>query len=156
MTEIVNNSEEIISSIIVCIDTSNASEKALRYACQNAKIKNYKLEILAVIEASHKNLLFGSQAIAIQKRQQMERYLKKLINSICQEYEIIPAISMREGEIVSEIITQLKTANNCQMVVFGKSNNSLSDNTVLPKIINRIGSKIKVPVIIIPENFEQI
>ena len=42
------------------------------------------------------------------------------------------------------------------MVIFGKSNNSLSDNTVLPKIINRIGSKIKVPVIIIPENFENL
>jgi K+-sensing histidine kinase KdpD len=156
MIENVNNSEEIIYSIIVCIDTSNAGEKALRYACQNAKIKNYKLEILAVIEASHKNLLFGSQAISNQKRQQMERYLKKLINTICQEYEIIPAISMREGEIVNEIINQLRTANNYQMIVFGKSNNLLSDNTVLPKIINKIGSKIRVPVIIIPENFEQI
>ena len=147
-----NNPQEI-ASIIVCIDTTNASQKALQYACIQAKKNDFKLEILAVIEASHKNLLFGAQAIGNQKRQQMERHSKKLINSTCQEYEINPALSMREGDIASEIINQLKNSSNCQMVIFGKSNNSLSDNTVLPKIINRIGSKIKVPVIIIPENF---
>ncbi len=148
-----NNTQQQLASIIVCIDTSNGSQKALQYGCIQAKKNDFKLEILAVIEASHKNLLFGAQAIGNQKRQQMERHLKKLINSTCQEYDIIPTISMREGDIASEIINQLKNSPNCQMVIFGKSNNSLSDNTVLPKIINRIGSKIKVPVIIIPENY---
>ena len=111
------------------------------------------MEILAVIEASHRNLLFGAQAIGDQKKIQMEKHLKKLINSTCNEYEIYPDISTREGDIASEIINQLKNSPNCQMVIFGKSHNSLSDNTVLPKIINKIGSKIKVPVIIVPENF---
>ncbi|MFM7620286.1 MAG: universal stress protein [Alphaproteobacteria bacterium] len=150
------NNQQNSTSIIVCIDTSNASEKALRYGCIQAKKYQHHLEILAVIEASHKNLLFGAQAISAQKRQQMEKHIKKLMNSICSEYEINPVFSIREGDIASEITHQLKFANNCQMVIFGKSNNSLSDNTVLPKIINRIGNKIKVPVIIIPENFENL
>jgi len=42
------------------------------------------------------------------------------------------------------------------MVVFGKSQNSQSDEIVLPKIINTIGNKIKIPVIIIPENVDKI
>ena len=148
-----DNNKNNPPSIIVCIDTTNASEKALEYACFQAKNHNFNLEILAVIEASHKNLLFGAQAISRQKRQQMEKYLKKLINGICLEYEINPAISMREGEISHEIILQLKNSPNCQMIIFGKSCNSLSDNTVLPKIVSKIGSKIMVPVVIIPENF---
>ncbi len=149
-----NNISDNLMSIIVCIDTTNASQKALEYGCIEAKKNNFKLEILAVIEASHKNLLFGAQTIGNQKRLQMEKHLKKLINSTCQEYEINPTVYLREGEIVSEITNQLKKSPNCTMIVFGKSNNSLSDNVVLPKIINRIGLKIKVPVIIIPENFQ--
>jgi len=148
-----NNISQSTESIIVCIDTTNASQKALQYGCIQAKKNNFKLEILAVIEASHRNLLFGAQAIGDQKKLQMDKHLKKLINSTCNEYEIYPDISTREGDIASEIINQLKNSPNCQMVIFGKSNNSLSDNTVLPKIINKIGSKIKVPVIIVPENF---
>jgi hypothetical protein len=41
------------------------------------------------------------------------------------------------------------------MLIFGKSHNSLSDNTVLPKIAQKIGDKIRVPVMIVPENLSE-
>jgi len=141
-----------MSSIIVCIDTTNASETALRYACCKAKNAGFSVQILAILEASYKNLPFAAKAIGNEKRQQLEVRIKKLIDVACKETGITPAISIREGEITAEIIRELKATADCKMIVFGKSQNSLSDNTVLPKIVGKIGSKINVPVTIVPEN----
>ena len=150
MTELKNNSETPI--IITCIDTSNASSRALRYACLKAKKMNFAVMILAVMEVSHKNLMFGSRVIAQDKRQQLEKNLKKLTDGIYQEIGIMPKVSVREGEITTEIVREIKSTPTCAMLVLGKSQNSLSDNTVLPKVAQKIGNKIKVPVTIVPEN----
>lgn len=140
-------------TIIVCIDTTNASKPALRYACHKAKKSGCAVQILAVVESSHQNLIFGAKAISNEKRQLLEEHLDKLVDEVCPEVGIIPGISVREGDIATEIIREVKLAPNCVMITFGKSNNSLSDNTVLPKIVHRIGNKINIPVVIVPQNF---
>ena len=142
-----------MATIIVCVDTNSASENALRYASYLVKKNNLlKLKILAVIEGSHRNLLFGSEAIASQKQSQMEKYLKKIVDNVCIKNGIDPLISIREGDIVAEITKEIKEVVDCKMIIFGKSQKSQSDNTVLPKIVGRIGNKINAPVFIIPEN----
>ena len=142
-----------MATIIVCVDTNNASENALRYACYLIKKNiNLKLQILAVIEGSHRNLLFGSEAIGSQKKLQTEKFLKKIVENVCVKNEVVPTVSIREGDIVSEITKEVKAIGDCKMLIFGKSQKSQSDNTVLPKIVGRIGDKINAPVFIIPEN----
>lgn len=147
-----NKNDQNLPIVVVCIDTTNASETALRYACCKAKSHNMAVKILAVMESSHKNLLFASRAIGSEKRKQLETHLKKLIDENVKETGITPDVSIREGDIVTEIIREIKATPNCAMLVFGKSHNSLSDNTVLPKISQKIGNKINVPVAIVPEN----
>jgi K+-sensing histidine kinase KdpD len=146
------SNEKNSPTIIVCIDTTNASETALRYACYKAKTTGFSVQILAVMEASHKNLLFGAKAIGNEKRQLLEKHIKKLISSVCKETDVTPSVSVREGDIATEIIRELKFTPDCAMLVFGKSHNSLSDNTVLPKIVQKIGKKIHAPITIVPEN----
>jgi hypothetical protein len=141
-------------TIIVCIDTSNASEIVLRYACYKARLGKFAVQILSVVDASYKNLLFGAKAIENEKRKNLENNLKKLVDKVCGETGIMPSISIREGDIVSEIAYELKHTPECIMLILGKSNNSLSDNTVLPKVAKRIGSKIKVPVVIVPQSLD--
>ena len=143
-----------MATIIVCIDMNSASENALGYACHLIKRNNnnLKLHILTVIEGSHRNLLFGSEMIGSQKHLQMDKYLKKIIDNICKKHDITPIVSIREGDIISEITNEVKTVVDCKMIIFGKSQKSKSDNTVLPKIVGRIGDKINAPVFIIPEN----
>jgi nucleotide-binding universal stress UspA family protein len=143
-------------TIIVCIDTTNASNTALRYACYRAKLTNYNVQILAVIEGSHKNMLFGSRALGNEKKKDLERHLNKLIDQVYNETLIMPSISIREGHIANEIIKEVKSVTDCVMIILGKSNNSLSDNTVLPKIAQKIGSKIKIPVTIVPETLDEV
>lgn len=153
MTKKQNESD--LPVIITCIDTTNASETALRYACYQAKNHGLAVKVLAVMESSHKNLIFASRAIGNEKRKQLEEHLKKLIESNYKETGVTPEISIREGDIVVEIIREIKATNNCVMLVFGKSHNSLSDNTVLPKMTQKIGNKINVPITIVPENLSK-
>jgi hypothetical protein len=141
-----------MSTIIACIDSTIASENALRFATLMVKKNNLKLQILAVVDGSHRNLLFGSGAIATQKHSQIQKHLKKLVDNICIKEGIEPEISIREGDIVTEITKQVKSIGNCQMIVFGKSQNFQSDNTVLPKIVGKIGDKLGASVMIIPQN----
>jgi K+-sensing histidine kinase KdpD len=147
-----NNSQ--IPTILVCIDGANGSTVTLRYACHKAKRGNFAVRILAVIEASHRNLLFGSRAIGHDKRKQLENHLKKIIEQSSNETGITPTVSIREGDIVSEIIREVRSVANCTMLIFGKSYNSLSDNNVLPKIAHKIGNKIRIPIAIVPENLD--
>ena len=146
-----------MAKIIVCVDINNASENALRYACYLIKKNNnLQLQILAVIEGSHRNLLFGSETIGSQKKLQMEKYLKKIIENICIKNNIVPTVSIREGDIVVEITKEVKAIDDCKMLIFGKSQKTQSDNIVLPKIVGRIGDKINASVFIIPENIGEV
>ena len=75
------------------------------------------MHILAVIEGSHKNLLFGSVAISTQKHLQMQKHLKKLIDNVCASNNIIPTMSVREGEIVEEITKEVKIFDDCKLML---------------------------------------
>ena len=147
--------KESTPTILVCIDTTNASTVTLRYACLKAKKLGFAIQILSVMESSHRNLLFGSQIIGQEKRTQLEKYLQNLIIDIQKEINIIPVVSIREGEVANEILKEIKSMPSCMMLVFGKSNNSRSDNTVLPKIAQKIGTKIRTPIVIVPENLDE-
>ena len=103
-----------MATIIVCVDTNSASENALRYACYLIKKNiNLKLQILAVIEGSHRNLLFGSEAIGSQKKLQTEKFLKKIVENVCVKNEVVPTVSIREGDIVAEITKEVKAIGDC-------------------------------------------
>ncbi|MFT5702829.1 MAG: nucleotide-binding universal stress UspA family protein [Rickettsiales bacterium] len=138
-------------TILVCVDTTNNSEGTLLYACHIAKKSDFTVQILVVIESA-KSLLFVSKEIGKNRRLDVEKKLEKLLANIQEKTGIIPSISVREGEVVREIIAEIKDNSNCVMMVFGKSYNAHSDNKVLPKLSAQIGDKIKVPVLIVPDN----
>jgi nucleotide-binding universal stress UspA family protein len=144
-----------LPTILVCIDTTNASVVTLHYACVKAKKLGFAVQILSVLESSHRNLLFGSHIIGQEKRRELEQYLQKLIDDVQKEVDIIPIVSIREGDISTEILKEIKSMPSCMMLVFGKSHNSKSDNTVLPRIAQKIGTKIRIPIVIVPENLDE-
>lgn len=145
-----------VPTIIVCIDASNVSECSLLYACHLAKKNQFNVKILSVVEQSHQNLLFGAKAIGNEKRQFVEKKLAKLLKKAFDETKIMPFISVREGEIVREIKKELQMTPLCPMIIFGKSDNSRSDNVILPKVAQKLGNnKIKVPITIIPSQLPE-
>ena len=141
---------ETKSTIIVCLDTSRNSDLSLLYACHLAKKSDFAVQILVVIESAQ-SLLFVSKAVGKDRRAAVEKQLKKLIENTHKETGIVPVISIREGDVVREVSAEVKANPNCIMLVFGKSYYQ-SDNSVLPKLSAQIGGKIKVPMVIVPDN----
>lgn len=139
-------------TIVVCLDTSSSSNIVLQYAYQIARKSNFGLQILVVMDSATKGLLFASRTIEKEKRSQIEKKLKKLIDTTTKDSGIVPVISIREGDIVREIAKEIKATPTAIMLILGKSYNSQSDNNVLPKLSAQIGSKIQIPVLIVPEN----
>jgi hypothetical protein len=146
---------EQMPTIIVCLDNSSDSLVTLRYACYKARRTGFAVQILAVMESSYKNLLFVAKVVGKDKRKEIENYLNKSIDEVYKETGVMPSISIREGEIVSEIIKEVKSTPSCTLLILGKSYNSASDNTVIPKLSKQIGNKIKVPITIVPENLSE-
>ena len=142
---------EIKPTIIVCLETARNSDLSLLYACHLAKKSNFAVQILVVIESA-KSLLLVSKAVGKDRRSEVKKQLKKLIEHAQRETDIVPAISIREGEVTREIAAEVKENPNCIMLVFGKSYNCQSYNNVFPKLSAQIGNKIKVPVVIVPDN----
>lgn len=140
--------------IILCIDTNNLSKNIIKYSFNQAKTMNCNLSILTIIEPLNKNLIFGAKALYNQQRAQIERELKKIVSEMNEE-EIIPIISIREGEVLKEIISEIQENANCKKLLLSKSKNIKSDNSLLPKLINQIGNKIKIPISIIPESLNE-
>jgi len=141
---------KIKPTIIVCLDLVRNSDTALFYACHLAKKSNFAVQILVIIESA-KSLLFVSKAVNKDRRVIVEKQLKKLIDNIHAKIGIVPAISIRDGEVVTEIFSELKANKNCVMLVFEQSYKFQTDNT-LPKLSLQIGNKIKVPLVIVPDN----
>jgi nucleotide-binding universal stress UspA family protein len=140
-------------TIVVCLDTpNNSSNIVLLYACHIAKKANFDVKILAVIDAPTKNLLFSSKMMEKDKRTQTKKALEKLVETTTKETNIIPTISIREGDVVREIAAEIKSIPETIMLILGKSYSNKSDNNVLPKLSSKIGNKIKVPVLIVPED----
>ncbi len=146
-----NNNKPLI---ILCIDTNNLSKNIIKYSFNQAKKMNCNLSILTIIESSNKNLIFGAKALYNQQRAQIEQDLKKIVSEMNGE-EIIPIISIREGEVLKEIISEIQESANCKKLLLSKSKNIKSDNSLLPKLINQIGDKIKIPVSIIPQSLSE-
>lgn len=141
--------------ILVCIDSSNASVIALKYAHLKAKKLGFKIEVLSVLEQSHKNLLFGSHTISRENRKKAEIYIEKAIKKIFDKTSDYPSVNIREGEVANEIIKEVRSNSNIVNLVLGKSqSSSQSDNNVLSKLADKISKKVNVPILIVPENID--
>ena len=56
---------------------------------------------------------------------------------------------------VDEIIKEIENNSNIAMLLLGKSAIAPKDNEVLPRVASYIGNKIKIPVLIVPENLTE-
>jgi nucleotide-binding universal stress UspA family protein len=140
------------SAILVCIDTSRNKDTSMRYALNLANKFYCSVQILVVIEPAH-SLLFVSKAVGKGRRAEVETKLQKMIDVVFEGSDIIPVISIREGEVSREVLREVKENPNYSMMVFGKSGKQIEN--VLAKLSSQIGGKINFPVLIVPDNLEE-
>jgi nucleotide-binding universal stress UspA family protein len=141
---------------MVCVSNDNYSRVACRFACHMAKKNNGSVIMLHVIEPSDFQS-FGKVAEKIyqEKRDEAETLLQSLAEMAVQETNITPVLLVKEGMIEHEIIDAVEKDDTLSMLILGAATETMTKSKILPPLVAQLGSKLHVPLLIVPGNLTQ-
>ena len=141
------------SKYLVCVDDTDVSRIALRFACIKGKKRGILIDILHVIEPMDMQAL-GSVAdkMAREQRQKAEELLQSFAQDACDCSGVVPSLWIREGDPSDEILDLAVSDPDINMLVLGVNTGSKSGNRVINWVTSKAGDKLLVPVMLVPNN----
>ncbi|MCB2082413.1 MAG: universal stress protein [Rickettsiales bacterium] len=141
------------NKFLVCIDEQDHSRVALRFACQKAKRVGCQVEMLYVIDTRDFNNLFAvSDVMRKERRSEAETLLRGLAEDVHTWSGILPSLAVREGMISDEILTCAEEDADVSLLVLGAAPEGERRSGLLPVVVEAIGDKLSIPVLIVPGN----
>ncbi|WP_100183094.1 universal stress protein [Candidatus Nitrosotenuis aquarius] len=126
----------MFAKILVCIDGSKYSLKAVKIACELAKKHNSTLSIIYVVDKTAKSsVLAGSEYTKILRKYAQEALEKAYQTALL--HGVQPNVVTKEGNVANEIIQYSKTTR-ADLIVVG----SKGLGAVLRFVLGSISSKI--------------
>jgi len=142
--------------ILVIADNSDEMNIALEYACARSKKTGRKIIIATFIEPPEVLTTKGvSEIMKEEAREDAEKMLKKAASFVKDKTGDLPALSIREGETISELkklIDEEKTINVLVLAAKTDPNNKDPGPIITSLVTNEI-TNLRVPVMIVPGNF---
>jgi len=144
----------VIKKILIAIDSSVSARNAANYAIQLAKLINAQLEIVYVVKYSPGNIdagIFPAQVEAEEKEKATQ-----LINMIKIEH---PEVKIREFEALGRTATEInKAIHNWQadLLVLGHHTHHFIEKLLNNSVEKMLLKHLKIPVLIIPENYKSL
>jgi len=133
--------------ILVPVDGSESSYKALLHACELAKIQNSKIIVIYVVEKTIPiNFLDRKEYLGILRKfgqKSLERGRK-----ISLKKGIDPKLIIREGNIVNEIIKYAKD-EKCNLIVTGQKGFGATLRFFLGSVSNSLANKSPCSILIV-------
>lgn len=141
------------SKYLVCVDKTDVSRIALRFACIKAKRRNILIDMLHVIPPSDIQTL-GAVANKIEKeqREEAEALLQELAKEAIEIAGVRPSLWIRSGKPADEIIAQTLDDYDANMLVLGITPGSKSGNRVINSLTSQAGEKLLIPLMLVPGN----
>jgi nucleotide-binding universal stress UspA family protein len=128
--------KDIFSQILVCCDGSKYSEKAIRTACNLAKLHESELTLIHVIDKTRKSdILAGSEYTEI-----LRKYAKEVMENaqkITNQEGIKAKTITKEGNVANEIVKYSKESK-ADLIIIG----SKGLGAVVKFLLGSISSKI--------------
>lgn len=143
------------SKLLVCVDNTNHSRVALRFACSKAKHLDFALELIHVMNASeyNSNTLFG---VGDKMRDEKRTEVEKIMNTFAEEAQkyagITPSCIIREGALGEEIVKAIEEDGNFNMLIIGKASQEASKKDIITQLTAELAGKLMIPLIIVPGN----
>jgi len=139
--------------LMVCVDRSEHSRVAVRYACKEADRLGFKVEMVHVINPSEYNTLFvGGDMLREEKRAEAEALLKEIIKSTKDLSKVKPSYQIREGFLSDEVVKAIAEDDNVNMLILGKAPETSNKKDFIAQLSAELVSKIMVPMLIVPGN----
>lgn len=153
-TSEVNNIAPTRTKYLVCVNDNEHSRIAVRFAYTKAAHSGCIVELLTVIEPSDfKSILSIADKIDSESREAAQELLQKFVNEAADwGYNITPSLQVREGNVSEEIMNAIEEDFTIGMVILGTSATSPGKGTLLPKLASELGSRLLIPMLIVPSN----
>ena len=128
--------------ILVVADNSNEMQIALEYACARSKKTGRKIIIATFVEPIDVLTTQGVSEIMINEaREEAESRLKDAASFVKNKTGELPALSLREGETISELKKLIDEEKNINVLVLASKSDEITN--------------LRVPIMIVPGNFSE-
>lgn len=140
------------TKFIVCVDKSDASRVAVRFACIKASKCDGLVTMLHVIEPPESDALLG---VAKAMREEARAAAETMVQDLCGEANalsgIMPSILLREGKVGEEIVKAAIEDTDAKMLVLGVNPGSKRGKLVA-WISTQMGESLLIPLLLVPGN----
>ena len=137
----------VYKKILVCIDGSKHSEKALEHACNLAKSMNSKLFLTYIVDKTI-GLNFLDRAEYLNLLRDYGKSSLKKAEKITNSKNISTKVIQKEGKVVNAILDTAKK-ENCDLIVVGSHGFGVGLRFLLGSVSHKLVNRAQCPVLII-------
>ena len=144
--------------ILVVADNSNEMKIALEYACARSKKTGRKIIIATFVEPIDVLTTQGvSEIMKNEAREEAESILKEAASFVKNKTGELPALSLREGETITELKKLIDEEKNINVLVLAAKNeeNNKDPGTIITSLVTNEITNLRVPIMIVPGNFSE-
>ena len=148
--------EQRSSKYLVCVDDTDVSRTALRFACIKAKMRHIEIDMLHVIAPIEMQAIPAvADKMHEEQRTEAEAMLDELAREANEASGITPNKIVRYGNPADEIIAQLYDDYYTNMLVLGVTPNSNSGRKVISSLVNQFCDKTHLPIMLVPGSMSE-
>lgn len=140
------------TKFVVCVDKSDASRVALRFACIKAMKCDGVVDMLHVMEPPQSDALLGvTKAMRSEAREAGEALMQELCREANDIADIMPSIQLREGKVGEEIAKAAMEDPDAKMLVLGVNSGS-KRGKLIAHLSTQMAESLLIPVLLVPGN----
>jgi len=135
---------------MVVLDSSTECLNAMRFAAMRAENTGSRVEILAVIPPEEFNHWIGVGAIMREEaRDRINAHFEVFAKWMREKHNVNPELVIREGEVVAEILSQIRDDSEVHILVLGAATDRKGPGPLVTQLSKSSGS-LEVPIVIVP------
>ena len=135
---------------MVVLDSSTECLNAMRFAAMRAENTDALVEILAVIPPEEFNHWIGVGAIMREEaRDRINAHFEVFAKWMRDKHQVNPELVIREGEVVSEILSQIRDDSEVDILVLGAAIDRKGPGPLVTQL-SKLSGSLEVPIVIVP------
>jgi nucleotide-binding universal stress UspA family protein len=138
---------------LVCVDGTEQSRVAVRFACLRAKNTRGYVVLLTVIEpAEFQHWMTVEDVMNEERRDEAERLLHDLAAEVNEWAGVMPVFTVREGRIGNEILAAVEEDPTISFLVVGAAPPEAKRGKLISWLAGQLAGRLEIPLVIVPGN----
>jgi nucleotide-binding universal stress UspA family protein len=138
---------------LVCVDGTEQSRVAVRFACLRAKNTRGYVVLLTVIEpAEFQHWMAVEDVMNEERREEAEHLLHDLAAEVNEWAGVMPVFTVREGRIGNEILAAVEEDPTISFLVVGAAPLEAKRGKLISWLAGQLAGRLEIPLVIVPGN----